>query len=288
MDFGSAVHKGFEAYFRGKSYSECLEAIRAYCRASEALQEGDQEQVDLYAEISEKAPLVFERALTELPGKAWRPIAVEQTFSAQLTPDISINGTPDLIAEHIPTGKVYLLDWKTRGTFQELDSERFNLQFVVYQWLLAQNGIGVVGSMIYEIISEVPKAPKINKDGSVSKAKVRTTWPIFKAAIDEVGGIPEEYSEMKKYLENLEWERTTPAYRSEEFVDTIIQEVVIPTAVEMASNPIPLRVLNRFSCTGCNYAPLCIGELEGNDLAFIRSQQYTDREGKPIPLVTIQ
>lgn len=300
MDLGTSVHKGFEYVFKQgmdvhaartaieKFTYGTLSKVRAELDADPMKAPVDDVQLFLagYEEIVEKAPLIFERAAEALPISDWEPILVEHTLEQEVAPGIILTGTPDLVARRKSDGGLHLLDWKTRAAFQDIGAERFNLQFLIYTWMLGKAGYAVQGSQIYEIISDVPKAPKINKDGTVSKSKSRTTLSLFDQAIEETGSIVEEYADLRKYVASLEWQRLTPDFRDSGTIERTMRDVVIPAALEMAEERKPLRVANRFACGTCDFNKLCFGELEGDDTAFIRSEGYVNADGSVIQLFT--
>ncbi len=297
MDLGSQVHLGFEKYFKGatlqqakdgveKSSYSLLQKVRTSIAADPMSVPVDDPAkfVADYEEIVENAPKIFERAALALPVTDWESVLVEHTLEQEIAPGIVLTGTPDLVARYKKDGQLYLLDWKTRSAFQEIGAERYNLQFLIYTWMLRKAGYDVKGSYIYEIISEVPKGPKINKDGTVSRAKVRTTVEMLETAIEDSGSLIEDYGDLLSYARGLEWQRLTYDFRDDASIEKTMQEVVIPAAQEMSEPHRVLRCANRFSCGGCDFSSLCYGELEGNDVPYIRSNNYTNADGSEIPL----
>lgn len=299
MQLGTQVHLGFEKYFKGatleqakaeveKSSYEILQKIRAQIAADPMSVPVDDVSTFLkeYEDIVENAPKIFERSALAMPVSDWEPVLVEHTLEQEIVPGIMLTGTPDLVARYKPDGQLYLLDWKTRANFQDIGAERYNLQFLIYTWMLQKLGHDVKGTYIYEILSDVPKSPKTNKDGTLSKSKCRTTSEMLEAAIADSNSIPEDYAELRAYVKALEWQRLTYDHRDVETIERIMQEVVVPAAQAMSAPHIPLRVANRFSCSGCDYASLCWGELEGSDVAYLKAENFTHADGSPIPLFT--
>ena len=298
MDLGTLVHKGFEHVFKDKltvaaakiavekhAYAT-LTAIRDQLAADPMKAPVDDVAAFLaeYEAIVENAPLIFERSAFALPVDDWEPVLVEHTLEQEIAPGIVLTGTPDLVARRKSDGGLYLLDWKTRSTFQDIGAERYNLQFLIYTWMLGKAGHQVQGSQIYEIISDVPKEPKLNKDGCVSKSKVRTTLAMLERAIEDSGSLAHEYEDLIKYVKGIEWQRLTFDFRDAATIERTIQEVVVPAALAMAEGRKPLRVANRFTCGSCDFAKLCFGALEGDDTSFIRSESYVNSDGSVIPL----
>ncbi len=297
MQLGTQVHLGFEKYFKGatleqakaeveKSSYEILQKVRAEIAADPMSVPVDDVAAFLkeYEDIVENAPKIFERSALAMPVSDWEPVLVEQTLEQEIAPGIMLTGTPDLIARYKPDGQLYLLDHKTRSNFQAIAAERYNLQFPIYTWMLQKIGHDVRGTYTYEIISEVPKEPKRTKDGVVSKSKCRTTEEMLVAALADSNSIPEDYADLMAYVKGLEWQRMVYNHLDQATLERIMADVVVPTAKEMAAPHTPLRVANRFSCAGCDYASICYAPLEGGDVAYLKAENFTLADGSPIPL----
>ncbi len=296
MDMGTAIHLGFETYFKGttvgqarlaveKKAYDVLQQVRGAIAADPMKSPVDDPSkfIAEYEEIVESAPKIFERAALAFPVSEWEPFLVEHTLESEIAPGITLTGTPDLVARN-KEGQLFLIDWKTRSAFQDISAERSNMQFAIYQWLLAKAGCNVSGSLTYEIISDVPKQPSVTAKGLVSKSKCRTTLALLDKAIADSDSLPDDYIDLRAYVAQIEWQRSTYHMRREEDCQRIMDTVVIPAAIEMAEKRKPIRCLSRFNCGGCNYAQLCLGELDGDDTAFIRSNSYVNKDGSPITL----
>lgn len=299
MSLGSAVHLGYEKYFKGATLSEARAAVE---KSSYEILRKVREQVSVdpmsmpvdnvaefikeYEDIVENAPKIFERSALAMPVSDWEPVLVEHTLEQEISPGIVLTGTPDLIARYKPDGQLYLIDYKTRSNFQDITAEKFNLQFPIYTWMLGRVGYDVKGTYTYEIISEVPKEPKRTKDGVVSKSKCRTTEAMLTAAIEDSNSIPEDYTDLQAYVKGLEWQRMVYNHIDPDTLERIVSEVVIAAAKEMAAPHTPLRVTNRFSCSTCDFSSLCYAPLEGGDVAYLKAENFTLADGAAIPLFT--
>lgn len=299
MQLGTQVHLGFEKYFKGaalseakaeieKSSYEILQKVREQVAADPMSVPVDNvsEFIKEYEDIVENAPKIFERSALAMPVSDWEPVLVEHTLEQEIASGIVLTGTPDLVARYKPDGQLYLLDWKTRANFQDIGAERYNLQFLIYTWMLQKLGHDVKGTYIYEILSDVPKEPKRNKDGTISKSKCRTTEGMLQGAIQDSSSIPEDYGDLLSYVRAIEWQRLTYDHRDAATIERIMQEVVVPAAQSMAAPHIPLRVANRFTCGSCDYASICYAPLEGSDVAYLKAENFTLADGSAIPLFT--
>jgi hypothetical protein len=63
-------------------------------------------------------------------------------------------------------------------------------------------------------------------------------------------------------------------------VRRVWKEVIEPTAREIRrSNKIVVRNLGHRTCNGCAYRQLCLAELGGGDVEYIRETHYRSRTG---------
>lgn len=174
----------------------------------------------------------------------------------------------DLVCREKSTGMLWLIDYKVRETIQAPDTEDYNLQMAIYQWLLQQRGIPVVGSIMFQIRSTEMKAPKLNKDGSLSRADVICDWEFYKETILYHGLNPDDYLDMKTKLADKKFFALSKDYRNAAYLNNIWSQVVEPTirdikyTVQMSQAITPIRNLNSM-CKSCSIAERCLRHLQG-------------------------
>lgn len=194
---------------------------------------------------------------------------VERAFMCDLPPFRGFMGVVDWVARHKPTDRVFVIDHKTRQQMRPPEVEETNLQKAIYQYMLRQNGIETDGSAIMQIWHEPPRQPKVNKDGQLSRAKIRTTWESYAKAVLDAGFDVDSYAEMEAKCNPIEdFFRFSFAYRTREEVDGTWALVARPRArriVELLEDDeiIPRRALGSMDCERCWARETCLEGLRG-------------------------
>lgn len=112
-------------------------------------------------------------------------LSVEQNFKVHLYDDIYFAGRWDGLARHKPTGKLYLIEYKTaRAIDERLDTIRLDDQATGYCWS-AQEILGEpIAGVIYTILRKaVPPMPEVLQNGTLSKKRAKMTAEWFMRAI---------------------------------------------------------------------------------------------------------
>lgn len=182
---------------------------------------------------------------------------------------------------------VWSVDFKTRGYFTTEDDEWANLQNAMYHAGALLNDIPCAGTLTYQIKSTAPKAPKLNKDGSMSRADVACDWQSYVAALEANGLDPQDYLEMRGKLDNKEFCRPTKVIRTPEQLERVWNDVVEPTVRAIAATydhwkhygkltegKMILRNLGPRSCNMCSMPAICHGELKGYDVSNLIGTTY--------------
>jgi hypothetical protein len=250
------------------------------------LTENEHEQWD---EINSHAVDISIKALTDIRLERFRVLTlnrkplIEQSLTCKMPKSSGWKGfhfTVDLAVEDLEVGGNWILDYKVRKQFTPVDAEEVNIQFPCYQHGLAENGIETIGSIMYQILSKPPSQPSLNKDGSMSRAKIATTWPIYRAALVANGLDPRDYLEMQAKLDTA-FSRETREPRAEKVVETIWNQLVVPAAMSMAVGMAPTPRTGMFNgaitCNGCWARAFCLSEFRGDDIDFLLSTDYVDQ-----------
>lgn len=261
-----------------------------YMEVTDFLDEELPEQRELLA----RALDVFEEALEEFDPLRWLPItvvkdgepapALELHFCVPCAGSEGLHGYIDAILRDLETGQVWCVDYKFRRTLAADDDERFNLQNAVYMMACRQMGIDVAGTMTWQRYNWPSTVPKFNQDGSVSRAKIRCTWPRYRRFLEGVGLDPADYSEMEEKLADVIMGRTTKEVRSDEMIDLVWERVVEAASREIAhasfgrnTRPYCVPSMDPWTCRLCSFQSLCQAELRGYDADYIRETEYTLR-----------
>lgn len=281
---GTAIHAGLEAYFKGEMI---LEAVNNVCDNALLKENLNEEDLANISYIRDTAKSIVPRAIDFLPGHEWEPIevngkkAVEMKFQYNL-PNVNIVGTVDLVARHKPTNQVFIIDHKTRGSLKDEDAEQYNLQLAFYQYVLQKLGINVVGTAIFQIKSDPLATPRLNKDGSMSRAKIATTWEFYKSSLVANGLDPDDYEmEMRPKLEFNEFFRLNKVFRSEKTVNNIWDKVIMPTIDNILNSKKFIPNMTPMTCNFCSYSPLCNAEIDDSDVDYVKLVNFK-RKGEKV------
>lgn len=249
---GVMIHAGIEAGFLGQSVAD---AIRTCCAKERAKGLTNEQLVEL-AKMEIDSPVVCKNLLDWLPASDWEPIMhngrpmVEARLEWSLPGWKGFLGFADLVARHKPTGRVMVLDWKTRETFEADDVDRYNMQFLLYSYVLNKMGVEVHGSLLVEAKPTPPRrASKIIREdvGGVSGVRI--------SADGRFRSIPTFRS---------------PAYLAAGWADFCVQARVIAS---VRSEEI-YRNISAFTCKSCEFNHLCQAELNGYDVEHVLSSGY--------------
>lgn len=168
---------------------------------------------------------------------------------------------PDVVARRRTgplAGGIFTVDFKTFGKAKERDYGDFDLQGAIYQRGIVGTGIDAIGSCLFQIVQEPPKAPRVNKDGSIhaGDAKAQQTW--------------------KPVRDELE------TFRSPEFLEGIWQHVVLQAAEEIYQAEVSRHALSLkydyYACKFCEFRAPCLARLKGEDADDILATQFTQRK----------
>lgn len=178
----------------------------------------------------------------------------------------------DWVAKNKATELTWLIDWKSTMQFKDDRAHEFALQKMVYQHLLSLIDVTVSGSRVAQIKPTQPAIPELNKNGSMSRKAISTTWDRYKQALEAEGLDPADYVDMQEKLKSPDdWFSWCSAYRSDAECRNAWEEVIIPTVNRMANIPTkfasPIRNLGSLTCQNmCSVKLICMETLRGRPL----------------------
>lgn len=303
LTVGKLCHAGMEAAMRlrwyhamegmdvdlqamtGVGQSNMCEMWDRYMEVTDFLDEELPEQ----RELLDRALDVFEEALEEFDPMRWMPLtvvrdgepipALELHFVVPCAGSQGLHGYVDAIMEDLVAGQVWCVDYKFRRTLTADDDERFNLQNAVYIMACRQMGIDVAGSMTWQHYNTPCSVPKFNKDGSISRVKIRCTWPRFRRFVIDAGLDPADYADMEERLSEMKTFHVTQEVRSDEMVLRVWHDIVAGASVEInmardiGGRQVPS--MDPWTCRLCSFQSLCQAELRGYDVDYVREAEYT-------------
>lgn len=252
---GIIIHAGVEAGFLGKDVHA---AIRTKC-SQEKAKGLSKEQLDALVVLYNECPIVVQNLLDWLPAKDWEPVMyrgrpmVEARLEWAALPGWKgFQGFADLVAKHKPTGRTLVLDWKTRETFEGDDVDRFNMQFLLYSYVLNQMGVQVDGSLLVEAKPTPPKrAPRVHHD--------------------DMGGVDGvRISHDGRF-------RSTPTFRSREYLEAGWKDFAVKAQVIASVQDHEIyRSMSGFNCKSCEFQKLCQAQLGGYDVEHVMNTGYAN------------
>lgn len=296
MDIGSATHAGIEHMLKGQGTA--AEGINVWI--NEALSklpindDGTEIDANVYDHLDDVRWTAYETA-ARIQKEIHRLGLKTATFpelEGQLPVELEIVRPMlgwDGFACHIDwiavdgLGRVWVVDFKVRSSFYDEDSEDVNLQNAIYQKVVEDTfGTTVAGTLTFQVRSDRAKKPKVNKNGTISKAAIVCDWETYKQAVLEAGQKPDDYLDMRDKLSLVEFTRVLKATRSREYLKNVWDTIVRPLALEMSrardramsddsadrlvANRQLQRNLSNRTCNGCNVRDVCLHSLKGWDV----------------------
>lgn len=262
--------------------NEWLSYIRENPFLAEEMPEQEQilcDAVSVFAQAFEEfEPWKYEVLTLYKDGK---PIpALELHFLVPCPGSKGMHGYIDAILKEKETGFVWCTDYKFRKSLSDDTEEAFNVQNAVYSHACKKMGVKITGTMTWQHCNTPAADPAINKNGTISRAKIKTTWQHYSSFCASHGVDPEPYrEEMEPKLADIEWFRATYEYRNDDTVKRIWNEVVVPAswAVKRSYKGGNKRCMYPWNCKMCQYQSLCQAELRDYDAKEIRLREYTVR-----------
>lgn len=238
----------------------------------------------------EDAIAVFTQAIEEFQPWKYRvltlykdgkPIpALELHFVVPCNGSKGLHGYIDAILQDTDTGFTWCTDYKFRKSLSPDEEEANNVQNAVYTYACNKMGIPITGTMTWQHVNTPAATPSINKNGTISRAKIKTTWAKYAHFCATHGQDPEAYqAEMEPKLADNEFFRATYEYRNPQFVKSIWKDVIVPAAyaVKSARTKKNRRSLYPWNCKMCQYQSICQAEMRGYDADAIRQREYVIR-----------
>lgn len=203
----------------------------------------------------------------------------------------------DLLAHHPATNRVWVVDYKNRQKFTTSPSfEDVNLQAMIYACMCLFHSLPVTGTATLEVLAQLPAIPSLNKDGSMSRTKIATTWDIYERELKRNFLDPLDYADMRWKL-TTQFVRLTKEHRPVDALNKVWTKLVLPTAELMSDIIINLdeyhkdmpnvglqnvhgqprsriqRSLGHFQCNGCGVRDVCLAGLYDRDIRHIIEQR---------------
>lgn len=299
MDLGSAVHAGIAgAVRRFASYEKPQLTQKQWGYIQSALLVGintwandwktQRGEIDAEAqaqldEITYTAHGIAWKAVQDMDLPRWQTLRfkgepmVEIKLTCDFLPGVPFYGTPDWVVKDRQHGGNVVVDYKIREALQPPEHEEVDLQLPAYQMLLLKNGIPTVGAIKYQIRAQVPRQPEMTKKKQMSRQRIATTWPIYKAALLAHGLDPKDYREMEQKLD-VEFFRVDRLYRNDFVISSIWDDIILPLGQLFVKSKTQVRHMHFMNCNGCWAREFCLAELRGEDTDFLLETAYVNTD----------
>lgn len=265
------------------------------------------EEIPTFEQILIDAQAVFIQAFEEFEPWKYEVItfdingkkmpALELHFVVPCPPTKGMHGYIDAILKDINSGFdfVWCVDYKFRKSLAPNEDESYNIQNSVYAYACNKLGVDITGTMTWQHVNTPAAIPQILKNGTVSRAKIKTTWEKYAKTVIQIGDNPSDYQEeMKPKLADIEWYRKTCEYRNQDTIERIWQDCITPVAKKIKAahgeKTTNYRSLYPWNCKMCQYQSLCQAELRNYDAQYIRQNDYIrriPRSVSPLPDVEL-
>lgn len=288
-----ALNSCSQGYYREDSLNYGLIAIEAEFAKYMSENSFLNEEIPTLEKTLEDAESVFVQTWWEFDPDRWEVmrigdvLALELHFLVPCAGSKGLHGYIDAILCDKTTGDVWCTDYKFRKSLSSDEEESFNIQNAIYCHACEKIGIDITGTMTWQHCNTPAAKPQLNKNGTMSRAKIKTTWKLYQDALINAGLDPTlYYEEMFPKLAEIEWFRETHEYRNKPTVDNIWKSIVIPNsrAVKSAHSPKAKNYPSMYpwNCKMCQYRDLCQAELRGYDVEFIKTSQYSKRLSRSV------
>jgi hypothetical protein len=279
MDIGSFVHLAIASRWTGtdplRAVNIAVEERTEKVYAIPGIPEEEKEEIVTEAYTNGKiAQDVYERWEEWFCPDGWKPLCVEEKLEVTLPNGDNFWCIVDFVGIS-PDGITDCIDWKVRSaSLEDPDRHQYPLQQTTYAHVLTQKGVKVDRISIVQMRGKIAGTPKTNKNGTISRSAITTTWERYCEALEQADPPqdPDDYLDMKDKLDTIVWHTAHGNFWDPEKLQRVWDEVVMPRVERLQGrwrktnkNP-PLRTAwGTFRCQRCAYSELCISELLGYD-----------------------
>lgn len=273
---GTLLHRMQELDICGENYAQAiselsLEQINLF-----------QQEVEEYGDICGDSLDIMAGYKEYYADDGMKPVEfrgryAEHEMEIKLTPTIRLTGKADLIAR-TRNKRSWLGDHKT-GKKSFSDSQMWrNVQSTVYHRMWEEMGMKPLDGTLWNFIwSKGPSTPKINKNGSISKAAIVTLPVTVRRFLKEHKGVDKDEA---KHLLAVAKENQSRYYNRvftprNPRVEKMLLADFITTAKEIERGHGKRKGRNLdWHCDSCQFNNLCQAKLLGLDYDFIKRTQY--------------
>ncbi|MDR7534527.1 MAG: PD-(D/E)XK nuclease family protein [Armatimonadota bacterium] len=282
---GAWVHTLLAAYYAGRDWRAEHDAQLAAVLEAALF---DEEREALRAEADLIAG-VMERYVEHYADERWEVVEydgaplVERELLITLPSGRPLKIKVDLVARDLESELVWVWDHKTRQDFDKhMEAETdYDPQLSIYTLGLRALSLPVAGGLHNFLRMRLPAEPRLNKDGTMSRAPIITDEPTVRRFIAR-SGVRIDDAELLAYLERLPRDAFFRRYytvRSDDELASIAAEIEAKLDErELArAHGLYTRTLIK-ECVRCPFFGPCLVSLKGGDEEAVLQEQYARQE----------
>lgn len=272
---GDIVHQMLEAHYKGK---DPWPVYRGLIKENEKPLRIHREE---YGNLEHDLKVLMKGYFSFYKKETLKPLVVEHEFRLPLTKGIFLNGKIDLIA--IDQRLRWMAEHKCHNKIPNGSIVPYgNLQSNLYLWAYNKENPKkpLHGVMWNYLLGKPLPVPQLLKNGTMSRKKTNTTWPVYRQALIDNGLDPEDYFDVRDELKGNELSVYQRHYIpvDKSMVDTLVEESKV-TALEIQklAGKDQTRNLGRH-CDYCEFKNLCLTQLKGLDVNYILKHDFKERK----------
>ena len=282
---GSCGHAAIAAILLGNDWKK---AVSDWLKAEIGDRELFDEELEQYQEVHDLVHAIIPRYIEHYetdkhPAAKFEPVLVEHRFEIPIRGiTVQLMGFWDALVRG-SDGHLWLLEHKFPGRFRAEEDLELDGQIGVYQYAARRLGYNVVGTVYNQILARVPAIPKINKDGSLSRAKIYTDWETYSGFATEQGLDPADYLEMEEKLFDFKFFQRSYLYRPKIEIQAFARDMERRIWDMRKSKKHIYRNESFTTCGRCPYRELCLESLKGGDIDYIIENNFEPKKPRREP-----
>lgn len=225
-------------------------------------------------EVAELILKIMPRYLNQYQD-SFEPVLVEHRF------EIPIRGIRNRLVGYWDAvvrgkdGHLWLLEHKfPQRQFRTDENLDLDGQIGTYQYAAHRLGYPVVGTIYNQLLARLPAIPKINKDGSVSRAAVYTDWQTYRDFVVKRKLNPDDYKEMGGKLIDFRFFQRSHVYRPLIEIRLFARDMERRIWDMQRSKKHIYRSESHITCGRCSYRELCLESMKEGDTEYIIENQF--------------
>jgi len=274
---GACGHVAIAAKLRGDNYEQ---AVCDWLEQEISKKPLFEEEETEYREMADLVIKIMSRYLDNYDDD-FEPILVEHKF------EIPIRGIKTRLIGYWDgivrgqDGHMWLLEHKfPKQRFRTENDLELDGQIGTYQYAAHRLGYPIVGTIYNQILGRVPATPKLNKDGSVSRAAIYTDWQTYRDFVVKQKLDPADYLEMKEKLADFKFFQRNYIYRSIKEVRLFARDMERRIWDMQKSKKHIYRSESFITCGMCSYRELCLESMRGGDIQYIIEDQFEPKSSR--------